>query len=130
MKINPHLLQQPCFVGGSEHGFVVTMFMHESTAAKSRWAVLQAADKKLRQHEGLFGELAGPLIVREEVDQLVAKYRNASGLQTDDRHTRIDFRLQRTDNLQQPALCQRQQAEIVERSSTAQSLSGDVHLTA
>jgi len=100
-----------------------------SPAHLRRLPVGGALREDLAQHHGLLAEADRARIVREEVDEFVAKDAGATGLKHDDRNTGIDLRLKLIEDAEQVAASLIQEAEIVERPAAADMCLRNLHIS-
>ena len=76
--------------------------------------------QELAQQIRFFAETFGVLIVGKQIDEFVTKHCHTTRFKADHRHSRLDLRAQRGQDLPQQTLGQIEHAEIVQRPTATQ----------
>ena len=87
----------------------------------------RSAGEHLAQHDGLLAQADGALVIREEVDQLVAKDAGATWFQHHDWNSRADLRFEFVQDTKQVVARLIEEAEVVQRPAAADMLLGNLH---
>jgi hypothetical protein len=103
-----------------KEGFAVKLRERSGVRVVSEFSFQEFAEK-----ECLFAQGLGPVVVREEVEELVAEDGDAAGLESDDEGAGFDLGGEFVEDVEKEGFGAVEHAEVVERASAAEIGAGD-----